>query len=531
MKRLENILAALTPKRWPVRWRLAAVSATLTLVILVDLRRGRRPADVRTGSTTTSTTTCADTAATIAGQTQVGIDPSGAQGPPRPQTPARWPSAGRNSAVIGSSIRTASRFAMATLGSLRTSGPPDVGSIKQRRRLRGGLVSTRCHDPDAPTRSIVQYARSTDSLDATINRLWLFLGVRRAGRHRCSPRWPGSRSPGGRCGRSPTLTATAREIASTRDPSLRIPEPETDDEVGELARTLEQMLRELDAARSETEQMMQAQREFVADASHELRTPLTSILANLELLQDRLDAAERRGEEGEMVDSALRSSRRMSRLVSDLLLLARADAGRTGARRECDLAEVAAAALSEVRPVANGHRLTLADDGPVPVEGNPDELHRLARQPARQRPAPHARGHRDPGRGRAPQRRRGARGLRRRPRAPARHGGAGLLAVRARARARPTSPATRGTGLGLAIVKAVATSHGGDVDAGSSPRRRGAVHGPAAAAAEDLRDEPGHAKNPVAVRTFRNPFTRSLYFPLGRDNPPVGDTPRHHLDG
>ena len=54
------------------------------------------------------------------------------------------------------------------------------------------------------------------------------------------------------------------------------------------------MLRELDAARSETEQMMQAQREFVADASHELRTPLTSILANLELLQERLDASRAR---------------------------------------------------------------------------------------------------------------------------------------------------------------------------------------------------------------------------------------------
>ena len=47
-------------------------------------------------------------------------------------------------------------------------------------------------------------------------------------------------------------------------------------------------------------------------------------------------------------------------------------------RRECDLAAVAAAALSEVRPVADGHRLTLADGGPVPVDGNPDELHRLA---------------------------------------------------------------------------------------------------------------------------------------------------------
>ena len=35
MKRLERLLAALTPKRWPVRWRLAAVSAALTLIILV----------------------------------------------------------------------------------------------------------------------------------------------------------------------------------------------------------------------------------------------------------------------------------------------------------------------------------------------------------------------------------------------------------------------------------------------------------------------------------------------------------------
>src|SRR3712207_8035967 len=45
--------------------------------------------------------------------------------------------------------------------------------------------------------------------------------------------------------------------------------------------TLDQMLRQLDAARGETQQMIQAQRDFVAAASHELRTPLTSILANL----------------------------------------------------------------------------------------------------------------------------------------------------------------------------------------------------------------------------------------------------------
>ena len=65
-----------------------------------------------------------------------------------------------------------------------------------------------------------------------------------------------------------------------------MPEPEAEDEVAELAKTLEAMLRSLDASRAETQRAMQKQREFVADASHELRTPLTSVLANLELLAE-----------------------------------------------------------------------------------------------------------------------------------------------------------------------------------------------------------------------------------------------------
>ena len=119
------------------------------------------------------------------------------------------------------------------------------------------------------------------------------------------------------------LTAAARRIERSRDPSERLPHPEADDEVAELARTLEAMLASLDAARAETEAALARQREFVADASHELRTPLTSVLANLELLEEELE-----GEQREAAASALRSSRRMRRLVADLLLLARADAGR-----------------------------------------------------------------------------------------------------------------------------------------------------------------------------------------------------------
>ena len=80
------------------------------------------------------------------------------------------------------------------------------------------------------------------------------------------------------------LTDAAREIERTRDPGRRSRPRPADDEVAELARTLEDMLAALDAARTETEAALTRQQRFVADASHELRTPLTSVLANLELL-------------------------------------------------------------------------------------------------------------------------------------------------------------------------------------------------------------------------------------------------------
>ena len=56
-------------------------------------------------------------------------------------------------------------------------------------------------------------------------------------------------------------------IAQTRDPSLRMPQLEGDDEVAVLARTLEGMLRELDAARGETESMLARQEEITKEAS------------------------------------------------------------------------------------------------------------------------------------------------------------------------------------------------------------------------------------------------------------------------
>ena len=167
------------------------------------------------------------------------------------------------------------------------------------------------------------------------------------------------------------LSDVARDIERTRDPRRQLPHPEAEDEIAVLARTLEGMLQALDAARADTEAMLDRQREFVADASHELRTPLTSVLANLDRLAEELE-----GEQAETANAALRSTRRMRRLVADLLLLARADANRTAPRRPTDLAEVALEAVAELEPVAEQHELSVQAE-PAVVDGARDELHRL----------------------------------------------------------------------------------------------------------------------------------------------------------
>ena len=217
---------------------------------------------------------------------------------------------------------------------------------------------------------VIQYARAVSDTEATVRRveLFLLLGVL-AGTGFAL--FAGMAIARRAMAPIATLTTVAAEIARTRDPSLEMPQSKADDEVSELARTLEGMLRELDAARGETEAMLIRQRRFVADASHELRTPLTSVLANLELLAEALE-----GDQGDAARSALRSSRRMRRLVADLLLLARTDAARATPHEPCDLAAIVADAAGELGSVSSEHEITL-DVQPAVVEGARDELHRL----------------------------------------------------------------------------------------------------------------------------------------------------------
>jgi signal transduction histidine kinase len=123
------------------------------------------------------------------------------------------------------------------------------------------------------------------------------------------------------------ITQTAQAIGAQRDFSRRVQHAGPKDEIGELALTFNGMLTELEAAYRQVEQALQAQRRFVADASHELRTPLTTIRGNIELLRHDppLDARE----QADVLADARDETERLIRLVNQLLLLARADAGRT----------------------------------------------------------------------------------------------------------------------------------------------------------------------------------------------------------
>jgi two-component system, OmpR family, sensor kinase len=377
---LSNAVERLTATfdRLPIRVRLAGVSALLTFVILCGFA-------VAVGSLTVRRIRSdfngqvAETASQLPSQLSIKVNPATFQivGIDPPLQDLAEP---EGSAVIR----------ILSLGGAvidETSKAPSLGPASlQPRNVAGYRVLSHLADVyiagtgERLGQVYVQYGRSVADTEATVTRVELFLlvgvligtGLALFAGTMIARR---AMAPIAR------LTSAAEEIARTRDPSRVVPQSEADDEVSELAHTLQGMLRELDAARGETEAMLVRQRRFVADASHELRTPLTSVLVNLELLAESLH-----GDQGEAARSALRSSQRMRRLVADLLLLARSDVGRVVPHEPCALDQIVVEAASELGPVSGEHEISLDVDhaaggrggaGPIYVEGSRDELHRL----------------------------------------------------------------------------------------------------------------------------------------------------------
>ncbi|PYO02795.1 MAG: two-component sensor histidine kinase [Candidatus Rokuibacteriota bacterium] len=162
------------------------------------------------------------------------------------------------------------------------------------------------------------------------------------------------------------MAETARRITAA-SLSARLPVDNTRDEFGRLASVFNETLARLDAA---FEQL----RRFTADASHELRSPLTGMRSVGEVaLQRSLTAQGYR----EVIGSMLEDVDRLTRLVENLLLLTRADAGRIPLTRTLvDLRELVAGVVDSLRVLGDekDQRLTVDVAARVMAECDPSVL-------------------------------------------------------------------------------------------------------------------------------------------------------------
>jgi heavy metal sensor kinase len=146
---------------------------------------------------------------------------------------------------------------------------------------------------------------------------------------------------------------------------------DTNDELGDLARVLNSLLDRMESA-------FDQQRRFMADASHELRTPAAILRAesDVTLSREHRDEAEYRESFRVMRDA----SHRLSRVVEDLFLAARADAGQVKVEPvEVYLEEVVHDAIRAVRPLAAMQQVQveLTEAVGAPVRGDADLLGRI----------------------------------------------------------------------------------------------------------------------------------------------------------
>jgi two-component system, OmpR family, sensor kinase len=304
------------------------------------------------------------------------------------------------------------------------------------------------------------------------------------------------------------VTAAAAAIAAGDGTATslrsRLPVPPTNDELSRLSATFNAMLSRLEGS-------FRAQERFVADASHELRTPLTAIRGNVDVLIRQLGGS-RRPIDAELLAESLadvrRESDRMRRLLDDLLLLARSDAGSDPARFTglrpvaVRLDAIAAEAVRSATALADGQTIELEAPRGVAIQGDPDRLHQLLvillDNAIRHTPAG---GHirvavaaapdgtarlavRDEGEGIAPEhlphlferfyRADGARGR-----------------------------ASGGTGLGLAIARAICRAHGGEIAVTSTPGAGATfmITLPGAGVIADAIERDAHERSPIGDRS------------------------------
>lgn len=182
-----------------------------------------------------------------------------------------------------------------------------------------------------------------------------------------------------------TATRVANQPLDRGEVSIteRIPVSQADPrtEAGLVGASLNKLLDHVDASLAARQKNEERMRRFVADASHELRTPLASIRGYSELSLRALGQAH--GPEAiEGTTTSLEriqaQSLRMTRLVEDLLLLARLDEGRELVYGTVDLTQLALESLADARPTAVEHHWNIeAPDEPVVIVGDSGRMHQV----------------------------------------------------------------------------------------------------------------------------------------------------------
>ena len=165
------------------------------------------------------------------------------------------------------------------------------------------------------------------------------------------------------------ITAAAERIGSGSDLSQRIDLHNADREMMELSQTFDSMF-------SRLEKSFDAERQFTADASHELRTPTAVIIAQAEYALQHAKADEK----DEALQKILAQAQKMSRLLAQLLMLARADANKIQFEIEkFDFSELAEIVLEETEQLAADKNITVKSniEPDVEVEGDQTLLMRL----------------------------------------------------------------------------------------------------------------------------------------------------------
>ncbi|MDX2344585.1 MAG: HAMP domain-containing sensor histidine kinase [Acidimicrobiia bacterium] len=260
------------------------------------------------------------------------------------------------------------------------------------------------------------------------------------------------------------IAATAKDIAEG-DLSIRTEHVDPRTEVGQLGAAFNYMAEEVQAAMAQREDTEGRLRRFAADASHELRTPLVSVRGYAELY--RVGALNDPDKLGEAMARIEGETKRMGRLIDDLLLLARLDQRRPLDLAQVDLAALAGDAVADARAVEPDRRIELACEEDVTVLGDVDRLrqvfgnllsntrtHTSPDTPVRVEVKTDASGYlitvSDEGLGIEPEQ-------------------ADRIFDRFYRADKGRSRSQGGSGLGLSIVAAIAAAHGGEASVESSP--------------------------------------------------------------